>query len=309
MKPGNLMVTFLIMMFVTNFNHGQILPKVTSGTIIRHADFPSRFVQSRHIDVWLPDDYDRTKHLHDVIYMHDGQMLFDSSFTWNHQSWEADKTMANLRQTGAIRPSIIVAIWNVPERRYADYFPQKILKYIPQPTLQNIISKQIIQNPDADNYLAFIVSELKPYIDSTYRVQTDANHTFLMGSSMGGLISLYGLCEYPDIFGGAACLSIHSPLAAYHIINENTERHVASKFRDYLYANLPEANTKKIYLDYGDQSGDAFYQPYQEKMDEVFRSLGWNTDHWNTKFFKGENHSEISWAKRLDIPLLFLLRK
>lgn len=309
MNSGNFNVAFIIFVLISHFGYGQSLPKVSSGTIIRHADFQSRFVQSRHIDIWLPEDYEINTERHDVIYMHDGQMLFDSSITWNRQSWEADKTLAKLQKGSVIRPSIIVAIWNVPERRYADYFPQKVLKYIPRPTLQTIMSKQILQYPDADNYLAFIVSELKPFVDSTYRVHTSADHTFIMGSSMGGLISLYGLCEYPEIFGGAACLSIHSPLAAYHIINENTDNHVASKFRHYLQENLPKVNTKKIYLDYGDQTGDAYYQPFQEKMDEIFSRLGWDDDHWNTRFFRGEDHSEISWAKRLDIPILFLLRK
>lgn len=285
----------------------QDLPELAYGSVERITSFDTKLVEPRNIDVWLPQNFDKTKN-YSVVYMHDGQMLFDASKTWNKTAWEADDTFGKLLLEGKIRDCMIVGIWNVPERRYADYFPQKIIDNIPEPTKTKILQQQIKGEPSADKYLEFIVNELKPFIDKNYPTKPEAENTFMIGSSMGGLISIYGLSEYPHIFGGVACLSTHSPLASYELIDENTDKEVSSKFRDYLEQNLPEANTKKIYFDYGNLTGDSFYEPYQSKIDKIMVSKGYNSDYWETLFFEGENHSEISWAKRLSIPVLFLLK-
>jgi len=271
----------------------QDLPELAYGSVERITSFDTKLVEPRNIDVWLPENFDKTKN-YSVVYMHDGQMLFDASKTWNKTAWEADDTFGKLLLEGKIRDCMIVGIWNVPERRYADYFPQKIIDNIPEPTKTKILQQQIKGEPSADKYLEFIVNELKPFIDKNYPTKPEAENTFMIGSSMGGLISIYGLSEYPHIFGGVACLSTHSPLASYELIDENTDKEVSSKFRDYLEQNLPEANTKKIYFDYGNLTGDSFYEPYQSKIDKIMVSKGYNSDYWETLFFEGENHSEIS---------------
>lgn len=301
-----IIITTSILLCMINFSAQQI--HVSSGTLKRYENFSSKFVAARNIDVWLPDNYSSEKK-YAVLYMHDGQSLFDSTTTWNHQEWSVDETMAKLMKENKIKDCIVVAVWNVPRQRFADYFPQKIIDSIPEPTRTTILTKQINGRPSADNYLRFLVTELKPFIDSVYSTNKDVSNTFIMGSSMGGLISAYALCEYPDIFGGAACLSTHSPLAAPDLINDSTDINVAGKFRDYLYAHLPKANTRKIYFDYGDRTLDSLYKPYQIAIDALMDKKGWKDAYWETKFFPGENHSETSWAKRLDIPVLFLLRK
>ena len=303
------MKTILSLIFTMTFLvcQAQDLPELAYGSVERITSFDTKLVEPRNIDVWLPENFDKTKN-YSVVYMHDGQMLFDASKTWNKTAWEADDTFGKLLLEGKIRDCMIVGIWNVPERRYADYFPQKIIDNIPEPTKTKILQQQIKGEPSADKYLEFIVNELKPFIDKNYPTKPEAENTFMIGSSMGGLISIYGLSEYPHIFGGVACLSTHSPLASYELIDENTDKEVSSKFRDYLEQNLPEANTKKIYFDYGNLTGDSFYEPYQSKIDKIMVSKGYNSDYWETLFFEGENHSEISWAKRLSIPVLFLLK-
>ncbi len=287
-------------------SHAQELPNVAYGSIERIENFKTDLVEPRNVDVWLPENYDKAKR-YSVVYMHDGQMLFDATKTWNKTEWEADETYGKLLQEGKINDCIIVAIWNVSEKRFADYFPQKIIAKIPEPTRSTILEKQINGKPSADNYLKFLVTELKPYIDSHYPTKPDAENTFMIGSSMGGLISIYALCEYGNVFGGVACLSIHSPLAAFELINENTDKEVASKFRKYLKKKLPKANSRKIYFDYGNLTGDAFYKPYQSKIDEIMVKRGYNDSFWKTLYFEGEGHSETSWAKRLSIPVEFLL--
>lgn len=158
--------------------------------------------------------------------------------------------------------------------------------------------------PISDKYLKFIVSELKPYIDSTFSTLKDQPNTFIAGSSMGGLISMYALCEYPGVFGGAACLSTHW---IGTVLMDNNP--VPDAFVKYLNENLPDPAIHKIYFDYGDQTLDALYPPLQKKVDEVMKARGFSDKNWVTKFFPGKDHSEKSWNERLDIPLQFLLKK
>ncbi len=282
--------------------------KVSSGSLIRYVRFKSSFVEPRNVDVWLPDGYSSSKH-YAVLYMHDGQMLFDGTHTWNNAEWKVDETLGKLHNDKEIRECILVGIWNVPANRYADYFPEKIIRDIPEPARKTILTKQLKVIPSGDDYLRFIVKELKPFIDRTYTTFQDVSNTFIIGSSMGGLISAYALCEYPDVFGGAACLSFHSPLASFKLIDHETDEAVAIKFRNYLSTYLPLPNSRKIYFDYGDQGPDAFYKPYQTAIDEIMKQKGYSELYWQTRFFPGEDHSEQSWAKRLYIPLLFLLEK
>lgn len=282
--------------------------KVRSGSLIRYVRFKSNFVEPRNVDVWLPDGYS-TLERYAVLYMHDGQMLFDGNNTWNNTGWGIDETLGKLHNNQDIRECIVVGIWNVSEKRYGDYFPEKILRNIPEPAKSTILTKQINGRPSGDNYLKFIVEELKPFIDRSYSTLKEVNATFIIGSSMGGLISAYAICEYPNVFGGAACLSVHSPIAAFKLINHKTDEEIASKFREYLFAHLPEANTRKIYFDYGDKGADALYNPFQLAIDDIMHQKGYSPHHWQTRLFPGEDHSEKSWAKRLHIPLLFLLNK
>lgn len=238
-------------------------------------------------------------------------MLFDASTTWNKQSWDVDDVASKLMKEGKVEDFIVVGIWNSGKSRHADYFPQKPFESM---TLEqkDFVSKQLLTNgkttdvfqPNSDNYLLFLVKELKPYIDKKYSVYKDKKHTFIAGSSMGGLISMYAICEYPTIFGGAACLSTHWP--GIFIVENNP---IPDAFLEYMKTNLPNPRSHKIYFDYGNQTLDALYPPLQQKVDEVMKSKGFTDKNWLTKFYAGEDHSEKAWNKRLNVPLEFLLNK
>ncbi|MFM8912849.1 MAG: alpha/beta hydrolase, partial [Flammeovirgaceae bacterium] len=159
-----------------------------------------------------------------------------------------------------------------------------------------------VQN--SDNYLKSLVLELKPLIDKKYSTQQDAKNTFIAGSSMGGLISMYAICEYPKVFGGAACLSTHWP-GTFTVKNNP----VPAAFIRYLRTHLPNPKKHKVYFDYGDQTLDALYPPLQQQVDSVMQAKGYGHSSWITEFLPGEDHSEKAWAKRLAKPLLFLLKK
>lgn len=284
--------------------------QVASGTIRRFSNFSSGFVDARTIDVWLPAGYD-TKKKYAVLYMHDGQMLFDSTINWNHQEWGVDETLGKLIKEKKTRDCIVVGIWNTP-KRHVEYFPQKALEYLSDSEKTDLLNIKVGENktrlmeggPVSDNYLKFIVKELKPFIDSKFSTLKDQQNTFISGSSMGGLISMYAICEYPAVFGGAACLSTHW---IGTLPGENNP--VPAAFLKYLQNHLPLPEDHKIYFDYGDQTLDALYQPFQDKADEVMKAKGFTDKNWHTQFFPGKDHSEKSWNERLDIPLLFLLKK
>lgn len=281
---------------------------VAGGTLYEYPLFPSQLVAVRNVNVWLPDGYSKDKK-YDVVYMHDGQMLFDSTTTWNHQEWQVDETVSTLIREGKIRDCIIVGVWNIPDLRFYDYFPQKTLKYMSGEEYQAFDRELDAKKFDADRYLKFLVTELKPYIDSHFSTNTGQEHTFLMGSSMGALISLYGICEYPEVFGGAACLSMHTLMVTSKVQNLRNTEIAFPAFCRYLKSNLPKPNSAKIYIDYGDKTLDSYYAPYQQKVDDIFYQAGWRTPSWTTNFYPGMSHSESDWARRLFVPLMFLLEK
>ena len=284
--------------------------KAVSGKIQHMENFKSAHIESKNIDVWLPEGYSN-KDKYAVLYMHDGQMLFDASTTWNKQEWNVDEVASKLIAENKTQKFIVVGIWNNSIKRHQEYFPQKpyeSLTKIEKDTVTSQLQKagrtKDVFTPISDSYLKFIVTELKPYIDKTFSTKKNRENTFIAGSSMGGLISMYAICEYPDIFGGAACLSTHWP-GTFSTKNNP----IPEAFISYLKNKLPNPKTHKIYFDYGDQTLDAMYKPFQEKVDIVMTEKGFTEKNWITKYFPNKDHSEKSWAERLDIPLTFLLKR
>lgn len=298
---------FLMLMLSMQFSIAQV--NVVSGKVQRFENFKSQLIDARNVDVWLPDGYSE-KEKYAVLYMHDGQALYDAQSTWNKQAWEIDEVAGKLIAEGKTQKFIVVGIWNNGPKRHPEYFPQKpfeslnaIQKDSVTAQLQKAGRTKEAFQPYSDLYLKFLVTELKPFIDRTFATKKNQKNTFIAGSSMGGLISMYAICEYPKVFGGAACLSTHWP-GTFTVENNP----IPEAFVQYLKNKLPHPKTHKIYFDYGDQTLDALYPALQQKVDVVMKAKGYTNKNWETKFFPGENHSEVAWAKRLDIPLLFLLK-
>jgi enterochelin esterase-like enzyme len=121
---------------------------------------------------------------------------------------------------------------------------------------------------------------------------------------MGGLISLYAACEYPAVFGGAACLSTHWP----GIFTVEGNPFPAAMFR-YMQEQLPAPGMSRIYFDHGDRTLDALYPPLQRGADSVMRATGYSDADFRSLFFPGAEHSEKAWRERLKEPLLYLLKR
>jgi enterochelin esterase-like enzyme len=296
-------------LLLTSIVFGQV-PKVSTGTIQRLENFQSNYVDSRNIDVWLPNGYSKNQQ-YAVLYMHDGQMLYDAETTWNKQAWEVDAIAGKVIQEGKTKPFIVIGIWNNGQKRHPEYFPQKPYESL-SPTQKDTITAQLqkagrtkeVFQPISDLYLKFLVTELKPYIDKHFSTLKNRENTVIAGSSMGGLISMYAICEYPEVFGGAACISTHWPGT---FSSQNNP--IPDAFINYMNDHLPNPKTHTIYFDYGNKTLDALYPDLQKKVDVVMTQKGFTTTNWTTQFFEGKDHSEKSWAERLHIPLQFLLKK
>lgn len=268
--------------------------------IIRHfTNFQSNYVKARNIDVWLPEDFNPDRS-YAVLYMHDGQNIFDSESSYKSISWKVDETLSRLIRNKKIRDCIVVGIWNT-EKRFHEYTPSK--PFFKNLSLnQDTIAREIMSNSISDDYLRFITLEIKPFIDKTFNALADRDNTFIAGSSMGGIISIYAICEYPEIFGGAACLSTHWPLSLTQY-----DPLMFKIITDYLNEKLPPPLTHKIYFDHGTESLDSLYYPYQLEVDKIMIANGFTEKSWITKVFEGDEHSELSWQKRFNIPATFLL--
>ena len=159
--------------------------------------------------------------------------------------------------------------------------------------------------PESREYLRFIVEELKPFIDANYRTKTGREDTYLMGSSMGALISLYGLIRHPEVFSAAACVSTHWPL---HV--DMNEIEATRGFIDFLESAMPPPDSARVYFDFGSEELDGNYAPHQRLIDDMMRRLGYaEGEDWVTRRFEGAGHSEVYWNERVEIPLEFLLQK
>lgn len=280
------------------------LQQPCSGRIDRLYVYSPQMTDTIPVDVWLPDCYvaDSTTGL-PVVYMHDGQNLYDATTTWNHQSWEIDSVVTHLIDIDSIRPVIVVGIHSFADTRVGDLFPQRAGE-------EAGIVDILLDNPmgvdemRGSAYAAFMVETLKPLIDNRYNTISDRSNTTVMGSSMGGLMSLYALCEYPEVFGNAGCLSTH------WVGFEEGYGMFAAAMRDYIRRHLPHAGSHKLYFDLGTETTDAKYGESQEIMMGEVRAKDYRDGvDLLTGFGPGDAHEERAWARRVHPPLLFFLRK
>lgn len=267
-----------------------------SGELDRHNEFAYATGKQRTVEVWCPPGYkEATDTRYPVLYMHDGQNLFDPALAYGGVDWGVDEAVMRLMQERGWPGAIIVGVWNSGEQRWLDYMPQKPAE---TPEVQAMVPQFARERgglPRSDSYLKFLVQELKPLLDACYRTLPDQRHTWVMGSSMGGLISLYAVEEYPEVFGGAGCLSTHWLAGGDMLV-------------DAMGARLPRPGAHRLYFDYGTATLDAGYEPYQRRMDAHLEAAGYMRERdWITRKFEGAEHNEAAWRARVEIPLGFLL--
>lgn len=276
------------------FARAQEAGRIEAAFMIEGAGVPARQVQ-----VWTPPGYDHAGRPLPVIYMHDGQNLLsaDPRPVGPFGRWNVDAVLSDLIVRQIAPPALIVAIDNGPNRA-GEYMPRGAYDLATArgaPIATSVGRSVAAADITSDAYLRMIVEVLKPQIDARFRTDPHPDATSLMGSSMGGLISLYGLCRHPDVFGQAACLSTH------WIIGDGV-------MVDYMRGHLPDPSTHRLYFDRGTEGLDAQYAPFQPLADQAARRAGYRDGvGFETSVFPGAGHNETSWARRLNVPLRFLL--
>lgn len=278
--PGNNIIKVLrdttIYVRINNWNASKpIIRGAITGEVRYHYNFEGGGLLPRNIVIWFPPGYDSlSEKYYPVLYMHDGQNIFDPATSSFGVDWQIDEISDSLIKVNEIEELIIIGIYNTYLRQ---------TEYVPSDT--------------GYKYMQFIAEELKPFIDKTYKTLPDRMNTAVAGSSAGGLISFMMLWEYPDIFSKGACVS-----PAFKISNID----FVSDVKNYSGLKKPV----KIYIDNGGLGIDEKLQPgidemllaLKEKDFEAGDDLYWFKD-------TQAEHNEAAWAKRAHIFLKYLFPK
>ncbi|WP_073226010.1 alpha/beta hydrolase-fold protein [Pedobacter caeni] len=250
----------------------DIYQRSITGTVRYYHNFSSPLLKyTRNVVVWLPPSYfKQPAKKYPVLYAHDGQNIFDHT-NGAGEEWHMDEVADSLMKKGKTDEFIIVGIANTKDR-WVEYSG----------------------TPEGMNYIKFIATELKPFIDKNFRTLKDKANTAAIGSSMGGLISFYMVWYYPEIFSKAACLSSGFYFDDGHILEKAVK-------------NSSRLNGSKLYLDCGGQDLDKDFLPANEQMNKILSEN--NAIKLKYQYFPNDKHNEQAWSKRLSIPLVFLFGK
>jgi predicted alpha/beta superfamily hydrolase len=272
-----------------NYVDGRDVHTVVGTLKVRRGVRSPQLANRRDLYVYLPPSYDRSDACYPVIYMHDGQNLFDQMISYVGE-WQVDETMEALSQEGV--EAIVVGIPNKGRRRLDEYGPFR--------------DARLKIGGSGDAYLAFIVETVKPLIDRDFRTLTAREHTGIIGSSMGGLISLYGFFRHPETFGFAGVMSPSLWFAQGAIF-------------PFVQAAPTEAG--KIHLDIGTYEGPDMRDHHQlpptyvgrhilslRQMRDLLIQKGYR-DGVDINYEEAPEavHNETAWARRLPGALRFLL--
>jgi len=268
-------------------------PSSIVGNVRVHKDFPSLNLAPRTLWVYLPPGYDQeAARRYPVIYMHDGNNCFDGAASFNGQEWKVDETFEAGISSGTLPRAIVVGIGNTAAR-VDEYTMAKALRG----------DRRTRIGGKADLYASFLIDEVKPFIDSTYRTLVGASHTAVIGSSHGGLVSLYLGIRHPGVFGAVGAVSPTLSWANHWLTNYVRRFH-----------NLPK--DLRIWIDMGtaedavDRNGNGISDLIDDvqEMRDLLLARGYDPARVELMLDEGAIHNEASWARRLPHILEFICR-
>ena len=242
-------------------------------TILSESFYMPQLNKNRRIWVYLPPDYQVSNKSYPVLYIHDGQNVFDAATSFSGE-WEVDESLNSLFEDGD-EGIIVVAIDNGGASRFDEYSPWVHPQY---------------GGGQGDEYMAFLVETLKPHIDANYRTRPEREHTGLMGSSMGGLISLYGAIQYQEVFSKAG---VFSP--AFWVAPE-AYTHVTSTGKQ---------EDMRIYLLAGEQESESMV-PDMQQMYNTLLEAGFDESELFFNTHADGQHSEWYWAREFPGAYIWL---
>jgi enterochelin esterase-like enzyme len=278
------------------------------GRLIEYEHVAAARLPEQRLTIWLPPGYDGTARRYPVVYMHDGQNLFDPAKSGFNKVWAADKAMLAAMATGKVSPHIIVGIWSPGAARYRQYLPHDA--YLAAPPAVHAQMDAAAGGPVvSDAYLVWMAGPLKQWVDATWRTRPGRDDTAIVGSSMGGLMSCYAFLEQPAVFGRAACVSSHWPAIDPHAVGSENPA-MAAVWDRWFADHLGVPDGRRVWFDHGTETLDAYYAPYQQVIDARMAASGWHkgTD-WESKVYPGAAHEEHAWAARLPEIFGWLLRQ
>jgi predicted alpha/beta superfamily hydrolase len=240
--------------------------------------------RSRTVRIYTPDAYDSAPHAHfPVLYMHDGQNVFAHPESALFDTWCANTALEQLMARGQVAPWLIVAVDSTPDR---------LSEYSPWDEPRSNVSAR------GEPYARFLVETLKPYIDRTYRTRQEPEWTGVMGSSLGGLMSLYMGWKYPELFGRIGGLS-PSVMWGWNRLFAEWRSHTRRWSRIYLDAGAQEMCDPVGYVMRYGEATHGFYQH--------LKALGYGDHELHLVLEPGGNHHERDWQRRLPHALRWLL--
>ena len=259
-----------------SLNISDTIPIVSSSEVVIMDEdfFMPQLNRNRRIWVYLPKGYKSSNENYPVLYMHDGQNLFRDSSSFAGE-WHVDESMDEIVDNGG-KPSIVIGIDNGGEYRIDELTPFTNKEY---------------GGGQGSKYVDFIVNTLKPHIDSTYRTKRDRDNTAIMGSSLGGLISFYGILKYKNVFSKAGVLS------------------PSFWFSDRMFfipQNRPEYEIK-IYLLAGDDESDNMVSDII-KMEKSLIKNKYPSSSFHIKIIKGGKHNEKLWSSNFTNAYMWLMK-
>lgn len=277
-----------------SFNTQSLAP--TPGTRSRnvrlHEHFQPRTLLQRTLSVYLPPGYDKSSQRYPVLYLHDGQNIFDDS-TAASGEWYADEIADLLIKSKKLPPCIIVGISTRGEDRINEYTPVPMRRFDGLGRPDDLGGKGTL-------HAQMVVEEIKPFIDSTYRTLKDRANTALGGSSLGGLMTIYGGMVYPQVFGR---LMVMSPSVWW--ANNWILAAAKQNINDSVATSLKAADTR-IWLDIGDGEGKESVADARA-LKSLLIEKGWKLG-TNLSYMEAKNaaHNEAAWSERFEPALLFL---
>jgi predicted alpha/beta superfamily hydrolase len=253
---------------------------VSGPNLIKHERFASRLLRNqRDLIVYLPPGYDDQRERHfPVLYLHDGQNLFDGATSYiPGMDWHVGQTADYGIQQGLIEPLIIVGIYNAGKQRLREYTPTRMPR---------------LGGGSASRYAKFLNEELIPFLRYHYRILGGMENTGIGGSSLGGLLSLFLGLRMPHIFGKIAALS---PSVWWN-------QRVILRFADA----APAQPRPRIWLDIGTREGGRIVDDVERFRDVLLRK-GWQWDRdLHYERVEGGEHNEAAWAARVGPFLQYL---
>jgi enterochelin esterase-like enzyme len=264
------------------------------GELIYWRNVESAFLgPRRNVSIWLPPGYDDPANAgrrYPVIYMTDGQNLFDPRIANTGTDWGIDEAMVRGAEAGRFEPAIVVATWST-EARGPEYSPWAA----------------------GPSYARFVIEELKPRVDGEFRTRPDRPNTYAMGSSMGGLLAMHLVMDHSETFSACGCVSTHVPISPRWIATytgQDPDGADPTPFTDLAMQegnfDIPEG--ARMFFDYGTKTLDAEYGPGHERMRRHFKQQGLTEgEDFLIREYEGAAHDEASWRARVEDQLIWML--